>query len=121
VQICWLNHLEISERLSVQAAPLREHFPRFLVLSISTAFVESTFNRVVSRRFAKKQQMQWSKVGAPSSCRPEPKLSTARCAIYSPSGIRARPSTKIKSRPSPGQPDHLPYSAMLPPATTLVV
>jgi hypothetical protein len=30
---------------------------------ISTAFVESTVNRVVSRRFAKKQQMQWSKKG----------------------------------------------------------
>jgi hypothetical protein len=31
---------------------------------ISTAFVESTVNRVVSQRFAKKQQMQWSKQGA---------------------------------------------------------
>ena len=31
---------------------------------ISTAFVESTVNLVVSKRFAKKQQMQWSKVGA---------------------------------------------------------
>jgi hypothetical protein len=31
---------------------------------ISTAFVESTVNLVVSRRFAKKQQMQWSKAGA---------------------------------------------------------
>jgi hypothetical protein len=31
---------------------------------ISTAFVESTVNVVVSRRFAKKQQMQWSKTGA---------------------------------------------------------
>jgi len=31
---------------------------------ISTAFVESTVNRVVSQRFAKKQQMQWSKKGA---------------------------------------------------------
>ena len=31
---------------------------------ISTAFVESTVNLVVSRRFAKKQQMQWSKQGA---------------------------------------------------------
>jgi len=30
----------------------------------STAFVESTVNLVVSRRFAKKQQMQWSKKGA---------------------------------------------------------
>jgi hypothetical protein len=31
---------------------------------ISTAFVEATVNRVISRRFAKKQQMQWSKKGA---------------------------------------------------------
>ena len=31
---------------------------------ISTAFVESTVNLVISRRFAKKQQMQWSKQGA---------------------------------------------------------
>ena len=31
---------------------------------ISTAFAESTVNLVVSRRFAKKQQMQWSKQGA---------------------------------------------------------
>jgi hypothetical protein len=31
---------------------------------ISTAFVESTVNRVVSQRCAKKQQMQWSKQGA---------------------------------------------------------
>jgi hypothetical protein len=31
---------------------------------ISTAFVESTVNVVVDKRFAKKQQMQWSKIGA---------------------------------------------------------
>ena len=31
---------------------------------ISTAFTESTVNLVISRRFAKKQQMQWSKQGA---------------------------------------------------------
>ena len=31
---------------------------------ISTGFVESTVNVVVSKRFAKKQQMQWSKQGA---------------------------------------------------------
>ena len=31
---------------------------------ISTAFGESTVDLVVSRRFAKKQQMQWSKAGA---------------------------------------------------------
>ncbi len=31
---------------------------------ISTAFAESTVDLVVSKRFAKKQQMQWSKKGA---------------------------------------------------------
>ena len=31
---------------------------------ISTGFVEPTVNAVVSKRFAKKQQMQWSKQGA---------------------------------------------------------
>jgi hypothetical protein len=32
--------------------------------AIATGFVESTVNEVVSRRFCKKQQMQWSKEGA---------------------------------------------------------
>jgi hypothetical protein len=32
--------------------------------TISTAFVESTINQVVSRRFVKKQQMQWSLKGS---------------------------------------------------------
>jgi hypothetical protein len=32
--------------------------------AISTGFVESTVNEVVSKRFCKKQQMQWSKKGA---------------------------------------------------------
>jgi hypothetical protein len=31
---------------------------------ISTAFVESTINQLVSRRFVKKQQMQWILRGA---------------------------------------------------------
>jgi len=31
---------------------------------LSTAFVESTINQVVSRRFVKKQQMQWTLKGA---------------------------------------------------------
>jgi hypothetical protein len=31
---------------------------------ISTAFVESTVNRVISKRFVKKQQMRWTKKGA---------------------------------------------------------
>lgn len=32
--------------------------------TISTAFVESTINQVVSRRFVKKQQMAWTQKGA---------------------------------------------------------
>ena len=32
--------------------------------TISTAFVESTINQVMSRRFVKKQQMQWTLRGA---------------------------------------------------------
>ena len=32
--------------------------------AIATGFVESTVNEVVSRRFCKKQQMQWAKEGA---------------------------------------------------------
>ncbi|MDV3002978.1 MAG: ISKra4 family transposase ISSysp6 (plasmid) [Chroococcopsis gigantea SAG 12.99] len=32
--------------------------------AISTGFVESTVNRVISKRFVKKQQMRWTQVGA---------------------------------------------------------
>ncbi len=32
--------------------------------TISTAFVESTVNEVISKLFVKKQQMRWTKVGA---------------------------------------------------------
>ena len=32
--------------------------------AIATGFVESTVNQVVSKRFCKRQQMQWSKRGA---------------------------------------------------------
>jgi len=32
--------------------------------TISTAFVESTVNEVISKRFMKKQQMRWTKAGA---------------------------------------------------------
>ena len=31
---------------------------------MSTAFVESTVNTVVGKRFSKKQQMRWSRAGA---------------------------------------------------------
>ena len=32
--------------------------------TLSTAFVESTINQVVSKRFVKRQQMQWTQKGA---------------------------------------------------------
>ena len=37
---------------------------RWRSLTISTGFVESTVNQVISKRFCKKQQMQWTKRGA---------------------------------------------------------
>ena len=52
-----------SEKL---AAGLRENFGERHRHGerISTAFVESTINQVVSRRFVKKQQMHWTLKGA---------------------------------------------------------
>ena len=41
--------------------------------TISTAFVESTINQVVSRRFVKRQQMHWTLRGAHLLCRPGPR------------------------------------------------
>ena len=38
--------------------------PLSCVVRISTRFVESTINRVISRRFVKKQQMRWTPRGA---------------------------------------------------------
>jgi hypothetical protein len=36
--------------------------------TISTAFVESAVNYVVSKRFVKKQQMRWTQRGKPTCC-----------------------------------------------------
>jgi hypothetical protein len=41
--------------------------------TISTAFVESTINQVVSRRFVKKQQMHWTLRGRTCFCKPGPR------------------------------------------------
>jgi hypothetical protein len=40
--------------------------------TISTAFVESTINQVVSRRFVQRQQMHWTQRGRTCFCRPAP-------------------------------------------------
>jgi hypothetical protein len=55
----------LATYIANNAAALPDYSERWLTGErISTAFVESTVNLVVSRRFAKKQQMQWSKQGA---------------------------------------------------------
>jgi hypothetical protein len=56
---------DLTTYIANNAAALPNYSERwFKGERISTAFVESTVNLVVSRRFAKKQQMQWSKQGA---------------------------------------------------------
>src|SRR5271157_4255106 len=56
--------------------------------TISTAFVESTINQVVSKRFVKKQQMQWTLRGPIFCCRPGRRYSTRIWTRYSAIGIR---------------------------------
>ena len=56
--------------------------------TISTAFVESTINQVVSRRFVKKQQMQWTLRGAHLCCRQGRGSSTRIWTTYSAVGIQ---------------------------------
>jgi hypothetical protein len=56
---------DLAGYIADNAAAIPDYSARWLTGErISTAFVESTVNLVVSRRFAKKQQMQWSKRGA---------------------------------------------------------
>jgi hypothetical protein len=38
--------------------------PQAFEEAISSAFVESTVNEIISKRFTKKQQMRWTKKGA---------------------------------------------------------
>ena len=56
--------------------------------AIATGFVESTVNEVVSKRFCKKQQMQWSKEGAHLCYRRACGRSTGHWAPSSRAGIR---------------------------------
>ncbi|GEO43252.1 hypothetical protein SAE02_74000 [Skermanella aerolata] len=80
---------------------------------ISTAFAEATVDLVISRRFAKKQQMQWSRKGAIGSCRPDPAPLTARSTTCSLPGIRPCPPMMF-SQPHPlPQPSRLPWFLLL--------
>jgi len=51
--------------------------------TISTAFVESTVNQVISKRMVKKQQMQWTPRGHIYCCRPEQRCLTMNSRRYS--------------------------------------
>jgi hypothetical protein len=55
-----------ADKLAVGTADLRTNYGERYRQgeTISTAYVESTINQVVSRRFVKKQQMQWTLEGA---------------------------------------------------------
>ncbi|QRM35173.1 hypothetical protein JO965_40020 (plasmid) [Microvirga sp. VF16] len=56
---------------------------------ISSAFVEATLNAVVSKRFAKKQQMSGADAARTCSCRRGPGLWMARCVPHSSNSILA--------------------------------
>jgi hypothetical protein len=68
--------------------------------TISTAFVESTINQVVSRRFVKKQQMQWTCAGPIFCCRPGRRSPTRIWTTYSAVGIQ-----KFRSQPQTQEPE----------------
>ena len=81
---------------------------------ISTAFVKSTVNLVVSRRFAKKQQMQWSKQGAHRLLQTRTKALDGTLRDLFTTWYPAMAVNDNKSRLSPLRPDHLPSFDMLP-------
>ena len=68
---------------------------------ISTGFVESTVNQVVSRRMVKKQQMRWSQRGATCCCRFAPVCSMATGRPSFAGGIRdsVRPRSPCSREP----------------------
>jgi hypothetical protein len=72
---------------------------------ISTAFVESTVDLVISRRFAKNSRCNGQERALIDSCRPERAPLTARCATCSPTGIRLCPLTMFNSPRSSSQPE----------------
>ena len=67
--------------------------------TISTAFVESTINQVVSKRFVKKQQMQWTPRGAHLRYKHGPKFSTAILRTPSAAGTRSFTLVPLDPRP----------------------
>jgi hypothetical protein len=66
--------------------------------TIATGFVESAVNQIVSKRFVKKQQMQWTKKGAHLLLQIAPKCSMSAWKRPSEAGIRPSALLRTKSR-----------------------
>ena len=105
----------LATYIANNAAALPDYSERWLTGErISTAFVKSTVNLVVSRALPRNSRCSGPSRVPTCSCRPEPKPSTARCAICSPDGIRLWPPMKTWVHFPPLQPDQLPCFDMLP-------
>lgn len=78
--------------------------------AIATGFVESAVNQIVSKRFAKRQQMQWTKKGPTYSCKRAPGFSTRGLRRRSGGGTpdSGRPNMYPRRRP----PDHPVFYAL---------
>jgi hypothetical protein len=74
--------------------------------AIATGFVESTVNEVVSKRFCKRQQMQWSKERAPLLLQTRVRVLNGELAASSSAGIRTWILRPRRCRPRP-DPQHL--------------
>jgi hypothetical protein len=73
---------------------------------------ESTVNAIISKRFAKRHQMQWTKRGRTCSDRTERALSTARSAPSSNDGTPASPMTVPRTVLTPRQRPTLRYALL---------
>ena len=74
---------------------------------VPSALAESTVDAVVSKRFAKRQRMRWTRRGAHLlCCRPAPAPSMARSARCSSAGIRGSPTKTQPAPVRPPRPEH---------------
>jgi len=69
--------------------------------AIATGFVESTVKQVISKRFCKKQQRQWSKRGAHLCCKRASRPSTEHWALCSNDGTPTWKSRNYLMQPNP--------------------
>jgi len=85
---------EFAVYIASNAGSLINYGERFrLGERISSCLAESTVNAVISKRFAKRQQMQWTKRGAHLLLQTRRGPSTARFERCSSAGIRGWPTT----------------------------